>query len=126
MSSSKDSLSLFDLTDLISHSSSTTLFPNEDTLLSHLQSRFRADLPYTRIGATTLVSVNPLKVLANVNDATAKEYIERSYKETQSNGPPMQPHLYDLAAKVYLLMTRRHAPQTVLFRWAECSFISPL
>ncbi|GLB34323.1 putative TRAFAC class myosin-kinesin ATPase superfamily, myosin family protein [Lyophyllum shimeji] len=85
-----------------------------------LQARFRADLPYTRIGATNLVVVNPYKTLANVNDISAKDYEERCYKDTSlpmvDSPKPLQPHLYDLAARVYLLMRRRNESQAVLSR----------
>ncbi|KAI0048077.1 P-loop containing nucleoside triphosphate hydrolase protein, partial [Auriscalpium vulgare] len=109
-----------DLVDLVSSSGSATVYPNDDLILATLQSRFRADLPYTRINATDLVVVNPYKLLANANDASAKEYEERSYKDTSlalpGSQPPLPPHLYDLAARVYLLMRRRNESQSVVFR----------
>lgn len=121
MSNAREAISSGDLTDLVvSSSSSTTVYPSDDTIISVLQARFRADLPYTRIGATSLVVVNPLKVLANVNDASAQEYEEKSYKDTNlptADAPKaLQPHLYDLAARVYLLMRRRSESQSVVFR----------
>ncbi|KAG6917556.1 hypothetical protein DXG01_002025 [Tephrocybe rancida] len=109
-----------DLVDLISSSGAATIYPSDDTILAVLQARFRADLPYTRIGATNLVVVNPYKTLANVNDISAKEYEERCYKDTSlpmvDSPKPLQPHIYDLAAKVYLLMRRRNESQTLLSR----------
>ncbi|KAG6809077.1 hypothetical protein H0H92_001693 [Tricholoma furcatifolium] len=109
-----------DLGDLISSTGAATIYPSDDTILAVLQARFRADLPYTRIGATNLVVVNPYKTLANVNDASAKEYEERCYKDTSlpmvDSPKPLQPHLYDLAARVYLLMRRRNQSQALLAR----------
>lgn len=109
-----------DLVDLVSASTSATVHPSDDTILSVLQARFRQDLPYSRIGASNLVVVNPYKALANVNDISAQEYEERSYKDTSLPLPgapaPLQPHLYDLAARVYLLMRRRNESQSVIFR----------
>jgi chitin synthase len=109
-----------DLVDLVSSSGPATIYPSDDAILAVLQARFRADLPYTRIGATNLVVVNPYKTLANVNDLSAKEYEERCYKDTSlamvDSPKPLQPHLYDLAAKVYLLMRRRNESQAVLSR----------
>lgn len=109
-----------DLTDLVSSSTSATVYPSDDTILSVLQARFRQDLPYSRIGATSYVVVNPYKTLANVNDLSAQEYEERSYKDTSLPLPgaaaPLPPHLYDLAARVYLLMRRRNESQSVIFR----------
>lgn len=109
-----------DLTDLMSSSTSATVHPSDDTILSILQARFRQDLPYSRIGATNFVVVNPYKTLSNVNDLSAQEYEERSYKDTSLPLPggaaPLPPHLYDLAARVYLLMRRRNESQSVIFR----------
>ena len=51
------------------------LDPSDDSVLSLLHARFRSDLPYTRIGSTNLVLVNPYKSLANVNDASAQDYL---------------------------------------------------
>ena len=118
--SSSPATSSGDLTDLIASTGSTVIYPNDDAVLNVLQARFRADLPYSNIGSSSVVVVNPLKVLANVNDASAKEYEERCYKDTTvpSAGSPKapQPHLYELAAKVYLLMKQRKQSQAVLFR----------
>ena len=72
------------------------------------------------IGSTQLVAVNPYKTLANVNDVSAKDYEERSYKDTSlpmvDSPQPLQPHLYDLAARVYLLMRRSNESQGVITR----------
>ena len=109
-----------DLTDLVSSSTSATVHPSDDTILSVLQARFRQDLPYSRIGATHLVVVNPYKTLANVNELSAQGYEERSYKDTSlplpGSAAPLPPHLYDLAARMYLLMRRRNESQSVIFR----------
>ena len=114
-----------DLLDLVSSSGSATIYPSDDTILSVLQARFRSDLPYTRIGNTNLLVVNPYKTLANVNDVSAREYEERCYKDTSLPLPdsprPLQPHLYDVAARVYLLMRRRNETQAVITR-----FVTPV
>ena len=108
-----------DLTDLISSSSSTTVYPSDDAILAVLQARFRSDLPYTRIGSSNLVVVNPYKLLANVNDASAREYEERCYRETSvtaASSASLPPHLYDLSARVYLLLRQKNESQAVVFR----------
>ena len=110
-----------DLVDLVSSSGSATIYPSDDVILAVLQARFRADLPYTRIGSTNLLVINPYKTLASVNDVSAKEYEERSYKDTSlpvlDSPRPLQPHLYDVAARVYLLMRRRNESQAVVTRF---------
>jgi len=124
MSNVREAMSTGDLTDLVVASSSTaTVYPSDDNVVAVLQSRFRSDLPFTRIGASTLVVVNPLKVLASINDASAQEYEERNYKDTSiptADSPKaLQPHLYDLACRVYLLMRRRKESQSVIFRYVH-------
>ena len=84
MATSQNSLAISsgDLVDLVSSSGSATIYPSNNAIHAVLQARFHADLPYTRIGCTNLLVVNPYKALANVNDVSAKEYEERSYKDT--------------------------------------------
>ncbi|THH06648.1 hypothetical protein EW145_g3945 [Phellinidium pouzarii] len=119
-STSSPSVGSGDLTDLVTSSASTTVYPTDDIVLGVLQARFRADLPYARIGSSHLVVVNPLKTLANVNDVSAKEYEERCYRDTSvptaSSPKALQPHLYELAAKVYLLMKQRQQSQAMVLR----------
>ncbi|KAJ7230442.1 chitin synthase [Mycena pura] len=114
-----------DLLDLVSSSGAATIYPNDDAVLSVLHSRFRADLPYTRIGSTNLLVVNPLKTLASVNDASASEYEERCYKDTSlpaiDSPKPLQPHVYEMACRIYLLMRRRKESQLVVARGITAS-----
>ena len=117
-----------DLIDLVSSSTATTVYPSDDTILSVLQARFRQDLPYSRIGASNFVVVNPYKSLASVNDVSAKEYEERSYKDTNlpmvDSPRPLQPHPYDTAARMYLLMRRRNESQSIMSRYISSSSFS--
>ncbi|KAJ7498041.1 glycosyltransferase family 2 protein [Mycena galericulata] len=114
-----------DLLDLVSSSGAATIYPNDDQVLQVLHARFRADLPFTRIGATHLLVVNPLKSLASVNDESAREYEERCYKDTSlpaiDSPKPLQPHVYELACRIYLLMRRRAESQLVVARGITAS-----
>ncbi|KAJ7173470.1 glycosyltransferase family 2 protein [Mycena filopes] len=114
-----------ELVDLVSSSGQATIYPNDDAILTVLHSRFRADLPFTRIGDTHLLVVNPLKTLASVNDSSAREYEERCYKDTSlpaiDSPKPLQPHVYDFACKIYLLMRRRAENQFVVARGITAS-----
>jgi chitin synthase len=107
-----------DLVDIVSSSASTVVYPTDDAILQVLQASFRVDRPYFRINTSHLVVVNPYKSLANTNDNTAKEYEERCYKDTSSpsgsSQPPLPPHLYDLAARAYLLMRRRGESHAII------------
>ena len=64
-----------DLVDLVSSSGSATIYPSDNVILAVLQARFRADLPYTRIGSSNSLVINHYKTLANVNDVSAKVYL---------------------------------------------------
>jgi chitin synthase len=114
-----------DLADLVFTSTSATVHPNDDSILSVLQARFRSDQPYTRISTSNYVVVNPYKALANTNNVSAQDYEERCYKDTNlqlPGTPSVQPHLYELAARMYLLMRRRNESQAVIFRFATHVF----
>lgn len=120
MASSTNAVSSGDLVDLVFTSASTTVYPTDDAILTVLNARFRSDNPYTRVSASHLVVVNPYKTLANTNEVSAKDYEEKCYKDTSMplpGGPaPLSPHLYELAARVYLVMRRRNQSQSVIFR----------
>ncbi|KAH7905136.1 glycosyltransferase family 2 protein [Hygrophoropsis aurantiaca] len=119
MSLSAHAVNSGNLVDLVSTSASATIYPSDDAIVAVLHTRFRADLPYTRIGTTNLLVVNPYKTLANVNDISAKQYEERCYKDTAlplASARLLQPHLYELAAQIYLLMRRRNESQSVVTR----------
>lgn len=113
-----------DLTTLISSSTSgETLHPTDDELVRALQQRFRADLPYARISATTLLVLNPLRTLTNLNDASAEEYRTRTLAEAdwerQGKDSPdlaLPPHPYELAGRTYHMMRRTGQSQAVVFQ----------
>ncbi|KAG6373915.1 glycosyltransferase family 2 protein [Boletus reticuloceps] len=119
MASSSHAVNTGDLVHLVSTSRSATVYPSDDAIVAVLNARFRSDLPYSRIGTTNLLVVNPYKTLANVNDISAREYEERCYKDTGlslASSTLLQPHLYELAAQVYLLMRRTRQSQSVITR----------
>ena len=116
-----------DLIHLVSTSHSATIYPSDDAVVAVLNTRFRSDLPYSRIGTTNLLVVNPYKTLANVNDINAREYEERCYKETSlslASSRVLQPHLFELAAQIYLLMRRTRQSQSVITRYV-CLLFRP-
>lgn len=110
---SRSGLDIHDLTALVTSTEGSTVYPNEEIILAVLQTRFRADEPYVRIAGTTLLVVNPLKSLASVNDLSAAEYAKLARAVEQ---PHLQPHVYELAARVYAMMKRAGNPQSVVFR----------
>lgn len=114
-------------------SSSPNNNPTDDTVLQTLQARSRSDLPYTYLSTQTLIVVNPLRTLGNLSDASAQEYVEKytlgpGRNETNPKGKEKeggmrlgveQPHLYDLAGKVWSMMKRRKESQAIVYRYAK-------
>ena len=111
-----------DLTSLVNPQANPPTSPSEEVLTTALQQRFRADLPYTRISATSLVVVNPLRTLANLNDASAEEYRTKTYADAawerdgkDSPDKVLPPHPYELAGRAYNMMRRTGQSQAVVF-----------
>lgn len=92
---------------------------SEESIVRLLQTRFKADQPYTQLGHHQLIVVNPYKPLELLNDATLQAYGQHGYKDISpdgfsSNSP--EPHVYDMATRVYLLMRRRAENQAIILR----------
>lgn len=111
-----------DLSSLIEHHDGEGVqarMPSEDTIAALLHARARAELPYTRVSpsGTDYVVVNPLRVLSGLNEESRRGYqddIDRT--DGGLGGEPRQPSVYELAGRVWLLMTRQQEDQTVLFK----------
>lgn len=116
---SRDSVGTTDLTQLVV-GSTNRVYPTDDAILDVLQARFRSELGWTWIRDSTLVSVNPFRALENVNDASKRAY-EQAYRDAAQDeaAPSLQPHVYELAARVYLMMRRRNESQSVIFRCVQ-------
>ncbi|CAG7853145.1 Chitin synthase 6; AltName: Full=Chitin-UDP acetyl-glucosaminyl transferase 6; AltName: Full=Class-V chitin synthase 6 [Serendipita indica DSM 11827] len=122
----KDPRTVHDLVSLITSSTplgstSTkpiTIYPNDDSLLSLLHARFRHDLPFTRIGSSALVAVNPSKLIPADNEASMREIAEKAWDMSgrwRKDGG-LQAHAYEFATRIYLASRRWHQPQLVVFR----------
>ena len=113
-----------DLVSLVMSHATSTVYPSDDAIVATLQARFRAGQPYSRLGATTLVVVNPLRASRNLGDESADEYVQTAYSDTtwESQGRPhpddaLPPHPYELALRAYLRMRRTQSSQAILLRW---------
>ena len=121
-SAARDPTEIQELTRLISTSNNTSIYPTDDSILSLLHARFRHDQPYTRLApsSSTLVVVNPVKHMRNLDDESQREYKARCYDADSTDNPgrrpPLQPHPYQLAANIYSFMRRRNQSQAVVFR----------
>lgn len=122
------------LTDLV-HSSAasdtlqqgqTMTIPSAESITNVITSRSRAGYNSTYIGSSVLVSLNPREPTADVSDSSAAEYEDRAYRRTDSRidshsgktvhaWEELQPHPYDLAARVYASARRTQGTQSVVF-----------
>lgn len=118
-----DPTAVHNLTALLAStaSASTVSIPSDDSLVSVLQSRYRNDLFATYLGDTTLVQVNPLRATDDVNDERA-EWYAGAYRPG-TGGETRQPHLYDLAARVFLTMRRTGKSQGVVYTYVRPGFV---
>ena len=114
--SSTDPTGIVDLTQLVT-GTTNRVYPSEDAIVDVLQARFRREMPWTWIRDSILLSINPFKVLENVNDASKRQY-QQLYTDVSpdESSPTLQPHVYELAVRIYLSMRRRQESQSVIFR----------
>jgi len=81
--------------------------------------RFSAGLPYTWLGTSHLLAINPCKVLSAVNNASAQEYEDCCYRDTglsPASAHVLQPRVSELATQMYLLMWRQRESQALVMR----------
>ncbi|RCH92938.1 hypothetical protein CU098_000513, partial [Rhizopus stolonifer] len=88
---------------------------SENAILQLLLDRFKNDQPYTQLGNSKIIVVNPLKPLELLNNATLEAYGQHGYKDALSHryGTP-EPHVYEMATRVYLLTRRRPENHAIL------------
>jgi chitin synthase len=113
--------SVTNLTSLVHSTATSTTHPTPDVLLTTLQSRSRLDLPYTWIGDSTLLVVNPLRGLGSASDESAKAYAERTKATDGGDDERGQPHLYELAGRVWRMMKRCGEDTVVVYRCVMAS-----
>jgi chitin synthase len=91
---------------------------SEDSITNLLSSRFKRNQPYTRAGHSNLIVVNPYQPLEILNDTTLKTYADNGYRNVINDKSTafMQPHVYDLAARVYFHMRRTGEDQSIILR----------
>ncbi|CAO0798756.1 unnamed protein product [Mucor circinelloides] len=103
------------IVQLVEIQSNDTNVTGQEAIVRLLQSRFKVDQPYTQLGDHRLVVVNPFKPLDLLNDATLQAYGQHGYKDISPDRfASPEPHVYDMATRVYLLMRRRSENQAVI------------
>jgi chitin synthase len=103
-------------TDLVSLYSQGGAPPSEEAISNFLANRYKRNLPYTQLGFGNLVVINPYQTLELLNDATLKSYAQVGYKDLTAQKLSLQPHVYQLATKVYFHMRRTGQDQSIILR----------
>lgn len=103
-------------TDLTCLLTSPGQVPTEDSIANFLQSRYKRSQVYTRAGHANLIVINPFQPLESSNDATLHAYADAGYRDVSEDKPFLQPHVYDLAARVYFHMRRTGEDQSIVLR----------
>lgn len=103
--------------------------PSEDHITALLQARARAELPYTRVGpsGTDYVVVNPLRMLGSMDEASRRAYqgaiedVGKGKGRAGDGGTERadQPHVYEVAGRVWMLMSRKKESQGIIYQWAS-------
>ncbi len=104
--------SRIDLTCLLNNGST----PSEDSITNLLSNRFKRNQPYTRLGYSNLVVINPYQSLEILNNITLKSYADIGYRNVIENKLFMQPHVYELATTTYFHMRRTGEDQSIILR----------
>jgi hypothetical protein len=107
------------MVDHCSHQDQTQISINQ--IIQQLKARYNADQPYVNLGSHRLIVLNPHKPLDLLNDATLEVYGQHGYKNISYQQPQdeqkLEPHIYELATKVYFLLRRRNEDQAIILRY---------
>ena len=79
-----------------------------------------------------MVVVNPFKAVQSLGEGSRRDYEERSYRsggkgkepETEDQGPTkaLQPHVFDMAARLMMMMKRVGGRQIIVLRSIFCLY----
>ena len=95
---------------------SRKVYPNDASLTAVLHARSRLEHPCTRVSpsGTEYVVVNPLRVLDCMGEEARKGY--QANIEGTEGGEERQPSVYELAGRVWSLMSRRKESQSIVYQ----------
>ena len=105
-------MSLPNSTDDISRLSDTS----DESILSFLRDRFLVDSIYTRVGASSIVALNPLKYLHINSDKVLHDYA-LEYRQTDNSKPRLPPHIFQVAADAYYYMRRSAKDNALIMKY---------
>lgn len=91
----------------------------EDTILATLRERYGNSQPYTAVGSSAIVSINPLTYLPTNGDACLQDYVAEYYRSTGDDNiedPPeaLGPHIFQQALSAYYNMRRTGQDQIMI------------
>lgn len=89
---------------------------DESQLIQTIKSRYSQDLVYTHVGASAVVSVNPLKTLGSNSDATIASYVKHAV-DTAPEKKELQAHVFDIAESCYRHMRKDRSDQAVIIKY---------
>ncbi|ORX93498.1 hypothetical protein K493DRAFT_338238 [Basidiobolus meristosporus CBS 931.73] len=87
---------------------------NEDEATAFLRDLYQKGDFYAKIGARTLVSINPYISTDTDSQASLQQYVA-SYKDISGKRQVLPPHIFDLTSNAYLDMRRTGYDQVVIF-----------
>jgi chitin synthase len=94
----------------------------EDTILASLRERYGTQQPYTAVGSSALVSINPLMALEANSETSLQDYVNEYYRSTGDDdvldGPAqagsLGPHIFRQALNAYYNMRRTGQDQIMV------------
>ncbi|KAF9347510.1 hypothetical protein BGX34_003095, partial [Mortierella sp. NVP85] len=106
-----------DLVALARHDNANNEPPTQETVFNILTRRHQLGLPYTRIGSSVLVAVNPNQTLNIYSEDTARSYLDPSLANNApvpGSSASLEPHVFELAGTMYYHMRRTEQDQGVV------------
>lgn len=92
----------------------------EDTILATLRERYSTSQPYTSVGSSALISINPLTYLPTNGDASLQDYVTEYFRSTgddtigDSTPQRLPPHIFRQALAAYYNMRRTGQDQIMI------------
>ncbi|KAF8688556.1 TRAFAC class myosin-kinesin ATPase superfamily Myosin family, partial [Rhizoctonia solani] len=94
----------------------SALYPSisDDIIVSCLRERFLSDTIYTAVGSHAIVALNPHKYVNASADSVLMQYASE-YRDAERDGPPREPHIFQLSNNAYYHMRRTTQDQSIVF-----------
>ncbi|KAJ3194984.1 hypothetical protein HDU67_004537, partial [Dinochytrium kinnereticum] len=87
---------------------------SEASILQSLRQRYAQGQAFTRVGASSLIVINPVTPLDSCSETTSKVYSDWA-KDSNAEKSALPAHIFDLATSVFTHMLREQQDQSVIF-----------